>query len=177
MSTDPTYAEEDFESLATSKYKYNDHYIIVEIRQPAGATAGGKRASVAVHEPTLGLLRPADNLFRTSELTSWSWGVDDGDLDVELADYLEQAKDYIDERQTMIAETETNIQAAVEQTIPGSDQVSDYPTLSEYRDRLLTRLREGMISRFLIVGSGLGILIVLWRVIGSAGLNRGWHGE
>lgn len=151
MSTEPTYTEDDFESIATAKYKYDDHYIIVEIHQETGTTAGDKRAFVTVHEPASQWLGPLGDMLQTRELTSWSWGVDDDDLDTELEDRLEQASSYIDERQATIDTMEGNLRAAVERSVPESERKPDYRNPVEYRKQLTTRIRE-LVTSWLLIG-------------------------
>jgi hypothetical protein len=155
MSTEPTYTEDDFESIATAKYKYEDHYIIVEIRQEEGTTAGDKRAFVTVHEPASQLIGPLGDLLRTKELTNWSWGVDDEDLDAELKDRLQQATSYIDDRRTTIDTMERNLHAAIEQSVPESEQKPDYRNPAEYREHLTTQIRKLVTSRLLLACAGL----------------------
>ena len=163
MSTEPTYTEDDFESIATTKYKYDDHYISIEIRQEAGTTTGDKRAFVTVHEPASQFLGPLGDMFKTRELMSWSWGVDDGDLDTELEDRLEQATSYIDERQATIDTMERNLHTAVERSVPESERKPDYRNLADYREQLTARARDLITSRLLLICISFLISTALWK--------------
>jgi hypothetical protein len=165
MSTDPTYAEEDFESITVRKHKYNDHYIVVEISQQTG-TDGHKHAAVAVHTPSSGLLGQLGDLFRTQELNSWSWGIDD-DLEAEVAERIEEAKEFIDQRQATITATEDEVRNAFKHTAPESERKRDYRNPNEYREWLATTLRESLLSRILIVGMTSIVLAILVTAVRS----------
>ncbi len=148
MSSEPAYADDDsFEPIATEKHKYRGHYIVVEIRQQSGATDGDKRASVAVHEPTSGVLGSVVDVFRTKELQSWSWGIEEDEFEDELIDAIRRAKDYIDDRQSNIAETEDHVRNAFRRAAPESERRPDYRRPTRLRAELSNRVREAVASR------------------------------
>jgi hypothetical protein len=168
MSSDPTYADEDFESIVTEKYKYNENYIITEIRQQEDAHNGHQHAFVTVHEPAGGFFGRFGDLFRTKELRQWSWAVDENGIEDELTDRIEQATEYIDEREADITETENEVRSAFEQTVPESEQKSDYGDPNEYRELVKTRLRESLLSRLLVICLAPVALAVLWTLFRAA---------